>query len=167
MGLKDGGLVADLGCGTGYFARRMARAVAPSGRVYAVDIQREMLDRMTGLLEKEGIGNVVPVLGEADDPKLPKEALDWILLVDVYHELQQPKAMLAKMRASLKPTGRIALIEYRPEGATASHIRPAHRLSPAQGLPEWQPAGFRLGARPECLPTRHFFVLWGRGAAWL
>ncbi|PYQ16450.1 MAG: hypothetical protein DMF79_18605, partial [Acidobacteria bacterium] len=66
MGLKDGDLVADLGCGTGYFARRMARAVAPSGRVYAVDIQAEMLDRMKSLLEKEEITNVVPVLGEAD-----------------------------------------------------------------------------------------------------
>src|SRR5260370_42640501 len=127
MGLKDGGLVADLGCGTGYFARRMARAVAPSGRVYAVDIQPEMLDRMKGLLEKEGVGNVVPVLGEADDRKLPKEAPDRILLVDVYHELQHPKAMLRKRRASLKPTGRSAVIEYRLEGATAAQFPPGPR----------------------------------------
>ncbi len=158
MGLKDGDLVADLGCGTGYFARRMARAVAPSGRVYAVDIQPEMLDRMKGLLEKEAITNVVPVLGEADDPKLPSAGLDWILLVDVYHELQRPKAMLAKMRESLKPAGRIALVEYRLEGTTASHIRPEHRMSPAQVLAEWEPAGFRLVTRHEFLPTQHFFV---------
>ena len=158
MGLKDGDLVADLGCGTGFFARRMARAVAPSGRVYAVDIQPEMLDRMKGLLEKDGTTNVIPVLGEADDPKLPKAGLDWILLVDVYHELQQPKAMLAKMRESLKPAGRIALIEYRLEGTTASHIRTEHRMSPAQVLAEWEPAGYRLVARHEFLPTQHFFV---------
>ncbi len=158
MGLKDGDLVADLGCGTGYFARRMARAVAPSGRVYAVDIQPEMLERMKTLLEKEGITNVVPVLGEAADPRLPKSGLDWILLVDVYHELQQPKAMLAKMRESLKPAGRIALVEYRLEGATAAHIRPEHRMSPAQVLAEWEPAGFRLVIRHEFLPTQHFFV---------
>jgi len=158
MGLKEGDFVADLGCGTGYFARRMARAVAPSGRVYAVDIQPEMLDRMKALLEKEGITNVVPVLGEADDPKLPKGGLDWILLVDVYHELQQPKAMLARIRESLKPAGRIALIEYRLKGTSAAHIRPEHRMSPSQVLAEWEPAGLRLVTRHEFLPTQHFFV---------
>ena len=159
MGLGDGDVVADLGCGTGYFARRMARAVAPKGRVYAVDIQPEMLALMKGLLEKDGTTNVIPVLGEAGDPKLPKGGLDWVLLVDVYHELQQPKAMLAKMRESLKPTtGRIALIEYRLDGDSALHIRAEHRMSPAQVLAEWQPAGFRLVARHEFLPTQHFFV---------
>ena len=159
MGLGDGDVVADLGCGTGYFARRMARAVAPKGRVYAVDIQPEMLELMKGLLEKEGTTNVIPVLGEAGDPRLPKGELDWILLVDVYHEFQQPKAMLAKMRESLKPTtGRIALLEYRLEGDSARHIRAEHRMSPAQVLAEWQPAGFRLVARHEFLPTQHFFV---------
>ncbi len=158
MGLEDGDVVADLGCGTGYFARRMARAVAPKGRVYAVDIQPEMLALMKGLLEKEGTTNVIPVLGEAGDPKLPKGGLDWILLVDVFHELQQPKAMLAKMRESLKPTGRVALVEYRLEGTSAQHIRAEHRMSPAQVLAEWQPAGFRLLARHEFLPTQHLFV---------
>jgi predicted methyltransferase len=159
MGLHDGDVVADLGCGTGYFARRMARAVAPKGRVYAVDIQPEMLALMKGLLEKEGTTNVIPVLGMAGDPKLPKGGLDWILLVDVYHEFQEPKAMLAKMRESLKPTtGRIALLEYRLEGDSARHIRAEHRMSPAQVLAEWQPAGFRLVARHEFLPTQHFFV---------
>lgn len=161
MGLQDGDVVADLGCGTGYFARRMARAVAPRGRVYAVDIQPEMLAIMKRLIEKEGTTNVVPVLGEAADPRLPKGELDWILLVDVYHEFQEPKAMLAKMRESLKPTGRVALLEYRLEGDSARHIRVEHRMSPAQVLAEWQPAGFRLVARHEFLPTQHFFV-WGR-----
>jgi predicted methyltransferase len=158
LGLKDGDVVADVGCGTGYFARRVARAVAPSGRVYAVDIQPEMLDRMKGLLAKEGITNVVSVLGDAGDPKLPRAGLDWILLVDVYHELHQPKAMLAKMREALKPGGRVALIEYRLEGTSAAHIRPEHRMSPEQALAEWRPAGFRLVARHEFLPTQHFFI---------
>jgi predicted methyltransferase len=158
MGLKDGDLVADLGCGTGYFARRMARAVAPSGRVYAVDIQPEMLERMKPLLEQEKITNVLPVLGLPDDPRLPKGGLDWILLVDVYHEFQQPKPMLARMRESLKPNGRVALVEYRLEGDSALHIRAEHRMSPEQVLAEWGPAGFRLVARHEFLPTQHFFV---------
>jgi ubiquinone/menaquinone biosynthesis C-methylase UbiE len=158
MGLKDGDVVADLGCGTGFFARRMARAVSPRGTVFGVDIQPEMLDLMKGYLEKEGVTNVVPVLGAADDPRLPAAGLDWILLVDVYHEFQEPRPMLAKIREALKPTGRVALIEYRSEGTTASHINPEHRMSSEQVLAEWRPAGFRLVQQLEFLPTQHFFI---------
>ena len=158
MGLSDGDVVADLGCGSGYFARRMARAVAPSGKVYAVDIQKQMLIILRGLMEKEGLSNIELVLGEGDDPKLPPESLDWILLVDVYHEFQQPKAMLAKMREALKPDGKVALLEYRLEGLSAVHIKLDHRMSPEQVLREWTPAGFRLVETLEFLPTQHFFV---------
>ena len=156
--LKPGDVVADLGAGTGYFTRRLARAVGPSGRVYAVDIQPEMLRHLKESIEKAGIRNVVPVLGESDDPKLPRASLDWILLVDVYHELQQPKPMLAKMREALKRTGKIALVEYRLEGLTALHVREEHRMSKEQVLAEWQPAGFRLVTLHEFLPVQHFFV---------
>ena len=158
MGLKPGDVVADLGAGTGYFTRRLARAVAPSGRVYAVDIQPEMLRHLKEKIEKAGIRNVVPVLSENDDPKLPRASLDWILLVDVYHELQQPKPMLAKMREALKRTGKIALVEYRLEGLTALHVREEHRMSKEQVLAEWEPAGFRLVTLHEFLPVQHFFV---------
>jgi len=158
MGLRDGDVVADLGTGTGYFARRVARAIAPSGRVYAVDIQPEMIALLKRNVERAGLANVVPVLGTADDPKLPPGSVDWILLVDVYHELQAPKAMLARMREALKPTGKVALVEYRLEGLTALHIREEHRMSPRQVLAEWEPAGFRLAKRHEFLPTQHFFV---------
>jgi ubiquinone/menaquinone biosynthesis C-methylase UbiE len=158
MGLRDGDVVADVGAGTGYFTRRLARAVAPRGRVYAVEIQPEMIALLKQGVEKAGLTNVVPVLGAADDPRLPSAALDWILLVDVYHELQQPKAVLARMREALKPTGKVALVEYRLEGPTALHIREEHRMSPKQVLAEWEPAGFRLAARHEFLPTQHLFV---------
>jgi predicted methyltransferase len=158
MGLRDGDVVADLGAGTGYFTRRLAKAVAPSGRVYAVDIQPEMLALLKRNAEAAGLTNVVPVLGTADDPRLPPGSVDWILLVDVYHELQQPKAVLARMREALKPTGKVALVEYRLEGLSAVHIREAHRMSPKQVLAEWEPAGFRLVKRHEFLPTQHFFV---------
>jgi ubiquinone/menaquinone biosynthesis C-methylase UbiE len=158
MGLENGNVVADLGAGTGYFTRPLARAVAPFGRVYAVDIQPEMISLLKQNVEKAGIKNVLPVLGAADDPKLPKEAMDWILLVDVYHELQQPRAMLARMREALKPSGRIALVEYRLEGLTASHVRPEHRMSVKQILAEWEPSGFRLVKTYEFLPSQHFLV---------
>jgi predicted methyltransferase len=158
MGLRDGQVVADLGAGTGYFTRRLAKAVAPSGRVYAVDIQPEMIALLKRNVEKAGLANVVPVLGTGDDPRLPAGGIDWILLVDVYHELQQPKAMLARMREALAPGGRIALVEYRLEGSNAEHIRREHRMSVKQVLEEWEPAGFRLVERHEFLPTQHFFV---------
>jgi predicted methyltransferase len=158
MGLEDGDVVADIGSGTGYFTRRMARAVAPRGRVYAVEIQPEMLRLLRQLVQEAGLTNVEPVLGENDDPKLPPESLDWILLVDVYHEFQQPKAMLAQMRDALKPDGRVALLEYRLEGLSAVHIKTEHRMSPEQVLREWEPAGYRLVTRHEFLPTQHFFI---------
>jgi len=158
MALKKGDAVADLGAGTGYFTRRLARAVGPSGVVYAVDIQPEMLTLLKANMEKAGVRNVVPVLGEVDDPKLTPSSLDWVLLVDVYHELQQPKATLAKVREALKPTGRVALVEYRLEGLTALHVREEHRMSTKQVLAEWEPAGFRLVKLHEFLPVQHFFV---------
>ncbi len=158
MNLKSGDVVADLGAGTGYFTRRLAKTVAPLGKVYAVDIQPEMLSLLADNMKKAGVRNVVPVRAETDDPKLPPESLDWILLVDVYHELQQPKATLAKMRAALKPGGRVAVVEYRLEGLTALHIREEHRMSTEQVIAEWGPAGFRLVALHEFLPVQHFFV---------
>lgn len=158
MGLKAGEVVADIGAGTGYFTRRLGRAVAPNGVVYAVDIQPEMIARLKENMEKHGIRNVVPVLAETDDPKLEPNTLDWALLVDVYHELQQPKATLAKLREALKPTGRVALVEYRLEGLTAVHVREEHRMSKEQVLSEWEPAGYRLVKLYEFLPTQHFFV---------
>ncbi len=158
MNLKDGDVVADLGAGTGFYTRRLARAVAPSGKVWANDIQPEMLDRLKELSAKEGIGNIVTVVGTETDPKLPKGTFDWILLVDVYHELQQPEPMLAKIREALKPGGRVALVEYRAEGDTAKHIDAAHKMTVEQVLAEWVPAGFVHVETIEELPTQHLFV---------
>lgn len=158
MNLKDGDLVADLGAGTGFFTRRMARAVAPTGKVYATDIQPQMLERLEASAAQEGITNIVTVLGTETDPKLPRGMFDWILLVDVYHEFQQPEPMLAKMREALKPGGRVALVEYRAEGDTAAHISAAHKMTVEQVLAEWKPAGFELVETIEELPSQHLFI---------
>ncbi len=162
MRLRPGQAVAEIGCGSGFFARRLARAVAPGGRVYAEDIQPQMLDLLKERAGKEGIGNIVPVLGTEVDPRLPRGAIDRVLLVDVYHEFQQPKPMLARIRESLAPGGLVALVEYRLEGETASHIRPPHRMSVAQVLAEWRPAGFELVERRETLPSQHLFLFRAR-----
>jgi len=158
MNLHPGDVVAEIGCGTGFFSRRLAKAVGPTGKVYAEDIQPEMLDLLQQYAAKEGIANIVPVLGSATDPKLPPRTMDWILLVDVYHELQEPAPMLAKIRQALKPNGRVALVEYRAEDDSAKHIAPAHRMSVKQVLKEWNPAGFELIRTLETLPSQHLFL---------
>jgi len=158
MGLKDGDMVADIGVGTGFFARRIAKLVAPNGKVYGVDIQPEMLEMLEGYCAKEGIENVEPVLGDMDDPKLPDNTLDWIILVDTYHEFADPAAMLAKMAKALKADGKVALLEYRLDGETAAHIKKEHRMSVKQVLKEWNAGGFELVDLMEFLPAQHYFV---------
>ncbi len=158
MQLKSGDVVADIGSGSGYFTRRLAKAVLPSGTVYGVDIQPEMNAILAENCKQEGITNVEIILSEEADPKLAAESVDWMLLVDVYHEFQQPIPMLAKMREALKPGGKVALLEYRLHGDTGAHIKLDHRMSVEQVLAEWEPAGFRLVTRHEFLPTQHMFI---------
>ena len=155
MELEAGDVVADVGAGSGYFTRRLARAVGPTGRVYANEVQSEMLDILRANISREQLTNVVPVLGTVSDPKLPPASVDWVLLVDVYHELQEPEAMLAAIRGALKPDGRVALVEYRED---ARQIREEHRMSKAQVLHEWEPAGFRLVKVVETLPVQRLFI---------
>ena len=158
MGLKNGDIVADIGAGSGFHTRRMASLVAPTGQVFAVDIQPEMLEILEGRVEDEGLTGIVPVLGEFDDPKLPDNQIDWILLVDVYHEFENPDLMLAKMRQALKDSGKVALVEYRVEDGTGDHIKADHRMSVHQVLSEWTPAGFELIELHEFLPSQHLFI---------
>lgn len=158
MGLAGGETIADIGCGSGYYTRRLAKAVGPQGTVYAVDIQPEMIEIMKGLAKQEGLGNIVPVLGETASPRLPEASVDWILLVDVYHEFQAPEPMLAEMLKCLKAGGRVALVEYRLEGDSAKHIKVDHRMSVRQVLAEWNPAGFELIDLLEFIPSQHLFI---------
>ena len=92
MELQPGDMVADIGCGSGYFTRRVAPIIAPEGLAYCVDIQPEMLDIMERLAERDGVTGIVPVLSEVDDPKLPAGEIDWIFLADVYHEMSDSRA---------------------------------------------------------------------------
>ena len=143
MGLEPGDVVADLGTGSGFYARQIAPRVMPGGRVYAVDIQPEMLELLGRLLEEEGVTGVVPVLSEPDDPKLPEGELDWILLADVYHEIAEPEPVLEKMLAALAPGGRVALLEYRVEDGTGDHIKADHVMSVAPGAFGMEAGGIR------------------------
>lgn len=129
--LEPGGVVADVGAGTGYFTWRLARAVAPGGRVYAVDVQPEMLERLRAHMATRGVTNVLPWLGTEADPRLPPASLDLVLMVDVYHELAQPYEMLQAVCRALKPGGRLAIVEYRGEDPTVP-IKPLHKMTEAQ-----------------------------------
>lgn len=156
--LRPGATVADLGCGSGYYARRLAALVGPSGHVRCVDIQAEMLEIAARLATEARITNIENVLSTPTDPRLGAGTLDLILLVDVYHELQRPEPMLEAMRQALTPSGVVALVEFRLEGDSASHIKTEHRMSKDQVLAEWLPAGFELAELIETLPTQHLFL---------
>jgi SAM-dependent methyltransferase len=158
IGLKPGMVVADVGAGTGYMTLRMAKRVGPSGKVYAGDVQPEMLLRLRQNAAKEKLTNIETVLGTEVDPKLPAGKLDLILLVDVYHEFSQPQKMLRRMREALKLDGRLVLLEYRKEDPTIP-IRPEHKMSVQEVKTELEAEGFHLDQVLETLPRQHILVL--------
>lgn len=129
--LKPGDVVADIGCGSGYYSRRLAKAVGTNGVVFGVDIQPQMLELLTNKLAAENIFNVRPVLGTVTDPKLPRASVDLILMVDVYHEFDHPYEMVEAMCRALKPGGRIVFVEFRAEDPTVA-IKAVHKMSEAQ-----------------------------------
>ena len=131
LSLKPGMVVADIGAGSGYHTRRMAKAVAPEGKVLAVDIQPEMLQILTNKLTREGIRNVTPVLGKIDDPKLPANSVDLVIMVDVYHEFSHPHEMMEGIVKGLKPGGRVVFVEYRGEDDWVP-IKKHHKMTEAQ-----------------------------------
>ena len=131
LGLKPGMSVADIGCGTGYFAERMARKVGPDGVVYGVDIQQEMLDLMQRKMRLKQIKNVKPILGAEADPKLPDASCDLMIMIDVYHEFDVPYEMTRKMIAGLRKGGRLVFVEFRAEDPTVP-IKEVHKMSEAQ-----------------------------------
>jgi ubiquinone/menaquinone biosynthesis C-methylase UbiE len=113
--IGDGSRVADLGAGGGWFTVRLSRRVGPNGRVYAEDIQPEMIEAIDRRVTREGLRNVRTVLGTPTDPKLP-EPVDAILIVDAYHEMEQPVKLLKNISKSLKPTGMIGIVNYKKDG---------------------------------------------------
>jgi ubiquinone/menaquinone biosynthesis C-methylase UbiE len=149
--LKPEWIVADIGCGTGYYSYRIAPSVK---EVLGVDIQQEMLDLLTAAGKKQGIANVKPVLGTVADPKLAAESVDLILLVDVYHEFDHPVEMLTAMRKALTPDGRIALVEFKAEDPQIP-IKPIHKMSEAQARKEFTALGFTWERTVSTLPWQH------------
>ena len=157
LDIEPGATVVDLGAGVGYFTWRLARRVGSAGKVIAVDIQQEMLDMLAVNLRERGIENVEMVLATPRDPSLPESAVDLVLLVDVYHELAHPALTLAHIRRSLKPAGRLVVVEYRKEQPGVP-IHPLHKMSVAEVRSEIEPAGFDLVEVLEFLPSQHVII---------
>ncbi len=155
--LQPGMVVCDMGSGNGYHSLPMAAAVAPQGRVLAVDIQPEMLEMLKERAAAQQVSNIECITGEPHDPHLPEATCDLILLVDVYHEFSHPEEMLAAMRRALKPNGQIVLVEFRAEDESVP-IKPEHKMSRAQILKELEANGFKLTQSFDELPWQH--MMW-------
>ena len=155
--LKPGEAVADIGAGTGYYTRRLSRAVGEKGIVYAVEIQQEMLDLLTNKMAALKIHNVKPVLGTISDPKLPPTSLDLALLVDVYHEFDYPYEMISALCKALKPGGRLVFIEFRAEDPKVP-IKTVHKMSVAQVKKEMSVHPLDFVESNESLPWQHILI---------
>jgi predicted methyltransferase len=152
--LKPAAVVADIGAGTGYFAVRFAHMV-PGGRVYAVDTEPAMVKHLAERAKREGIGNLTAVAGAPGDPKLPAKA-DLVVLVDVYHHVEDRERYFSRLRAGLKPGGRLAVIDFRldsPEGPPKEA-----RIAPERVKAEMARAGYVLDREHDFLPRQYFLV---------
>jgi predicted methyltransferase len=157
IGVTAGMTVADIGAGTGYFTLRLARRVGAHGKVIATDVQPEMVATLQQRAVAAKAANVETRLVSDKDAGLPTGKVDLALLVDVYHELGDPAGTMKQVRASLTPTGRLVLVEYRGEDP-AVPIRPEHKMTLAQVRRELEPMGFRFVESMEFLQTQRVIV---------
>jgi ubiquinone/menaquinone biosynthesis C-methylase UbiE len=156
--LKPGMVVADIGAGSGYYSSRIAKRVGPTGRVYATDIQPGMIALLERRIQSEGLTNVTTVLGGMDDPKLPPASIDLAIMVDVYHELQQPQIFLQRLKPAFKPGGRLVLLEFRKEDPKIP-ILEVHKMSVAEVKQEMEAEGYEIDKVVGGLPWQHLIVI--------
>lgn len=157
LDVRAGQTVADIGAGSGYYTLRLSEAVGPKGRVYATDIQPAMLALIKTKMEEKGTANVELVLGTPTESRLPDAAIDLALMVDVYHELAQPQALLRSLKRALKPDGRLVLIEFRKESPWVP-IREEHKMSVREARIELEAEGFTFDRVIDVLPWQHILV---------
>lgn len=155
--LKPGMDVMDVGAGTGYYARRMAALVGPKGKVFAIDVQPEMVAMLSAAAKKPEFGNIRPVLGSKKSVTLPKHIADLAIMVDVYHELEFPSEMLTSITHALRPGGRVVFVEYRAEDPHVP-IKPLHKMSEAQIRREAEHNGLIWERTANTLPWQHVVI---------
>jgi SAM-dependent methyltransferase len=166
--IADGSVVADLGAGGGWFTIRLARRVGPNGLVYAEDVQTLMIEEIGRRVQREGLFNVVGVLGTASDPKLPRDFLDAVLIADAYHEMDDPArpevilTLLSNVARSLKPQGHVGVVDFLPGGGGPGPA-PEERVDPEAVIKAATAAGLRLQVR-ENVPPFLFLLVFGRSS---
>ncbi|HEY7742815.1 MAG TPA: class I SAM-dependent methyltransferase [Burkholderiales bacterium] len=154
LALKPDAIIADIGSGTGYFSVRFANMV-PKGRVYGVDTEPDMVKYLSDRAQREGLKNVTAVAGKPGDPRLPEKA-DLVVLVDVYHHVQDRERYFRNLQKSLKPGGRIAVIDFRMESPVGPPQRA--RIAPERVKDELKRAGYALAQEHAFLPNQYFLV---------
>ena len=154
--LVPGMNVGEIGSGTGFYALRIAKLIQPGGTYYANDIQPAMLTLLSRKASAQKVSNIKTVLGTQADSRLPAGALDYLLMVDVYHELSAPQVMLRNVAKALKPNGEIVLLEFRKEDPRVP-IRPEHEMTVKDVKAEFSAEGYVLDHLVENLPWQHMF----------
>jgi cyclopropane fatty-acyl-phospholipid synthase-like methyltransferase len=164
LALKPGMVVADIGAGSGLFSRPLAKAVTPGGKVYAVDIQQDLLDHINQRDKEENIGNIQTVLGEYDDPKLPVRNVDLAFINDVLHHIQHRAIYLKALGTYVKTDGRIAIIEMDKNDPKTPHRNQPELLVSREEILQWMSdAGFKLvQEHPDLFPGTKLFLVFGR-----
>jgi ubiquinone/menaquinone biosynthesis C-methylase UbiE len=155
--IGEGSVVADIGAGGGWFTVRLARRVGPNGRVYAQDIQPQMLEAIRRRVDRDGFRNVEYVRGESADPRLPKDALDAVLMNDTYHEIANPVAMLRHLAQSIKPGGRIGIVNFTTEGGGPGPPI-SQRVKAQRVIDEAGQAGLHLVSRESFLDFQYMLI---------
>ena len=161
LDLKPGMNFADIGAGSGYYSNLISKRIG-NGKVFAVDVEPEMITYLNDRIKKEKLSNIVTVLGSETSVSLPALSMDMMLLVDVYHEFSFPYEMGLSMFKSLKPNGKLVLVEFRSEDKSVP-IKTIHKMSEAQAVKELQMAGFRLEKNIDNLPWQHCMVFVKKG----
>jgi ubiquinone/menaquinone biosynthesis C-methylase UbiE len=157
LGLRRGQVVAEIGSGPGYFTPRLARAVGPSGHVYAVDPEGAVLDVLRTRMKKAGVGNVTPVLGRDDDPLLPAGRCDVAVIINAYHHMHGGPAFLRRLARRLAPGARVVNVDWNEESEFGPP--PKRRVPRARFLRDARRAGLRLVAERAFLPHQYFLEL--------
>ncbi|MCX6200849.1 MAG: class I SAM-dependent methyltransferase [Bacteroidetes bacterium] len=156
LAVKPGMIVADIGAGSGYHSSLLSKMVG-TGKVFAVDVEPEMIAYLNQRIKQEKLSRIVPVLSTEQKVSLPENTIDMMLLVDVYHEFSFPYEMALSMRAALKPGGKLVLVEFRAEDPTVP-IKNIHKMSEAQAIKEFKAAGFAFDKNIDNLPWQHCMV---------